>query len=184
MNSPANFGTGEVVRLDNKQSYQRIKMRRNVAKNTLSFSCSKTMSFLRTPTDIWSDLTKEFSFTIDVCASDDNHLLPRYYTIEDSALTKDWEGEIAYVHPLFDGKIGKFVEKAYNTKNLTAVFLLPASTHTKYFHEYFYNNPNCEIRFLRKPNKGFRFGKDDGSEDDVNSIGYIKPLMVVVMRNP
>jgi hypothetical protein len=47
-----------------------------------------------------------------------------------------------------------------------------------------YRNPNCEVRFLRKPNKGFRFGKDDGSADDPDSIGYIKPLMVVVMRNP
>lgn len=159
-------------------------MPRTIAKNTLSFSCSKSMAFLRTPTDLWNDLMNEFAFTIDVCASHENHLLPRYYTIEDNALTKDWAGEIAYVHPLFDGKIGKFVEKAYNTPNLTAVFLLPASTHTKYFHEFFYHNPNCEIRFLRKPNKGFRFGKDDGSEDDPDSIGYIKPLMVVVMRNP
>ena len=159
-------------------------MPRTLAKNTLSFTCSKTMSFLRTPPDLWKDLSAEFPFSIDVCASHDNHLLPRYYTIEDNALTKDWTGEVAYVHPLFDGKIGKFVEKAFHTPNLTAVFLLPASTHTKYFHEFFYTNPNCEIRFLRKPNKGFRFGKDDGSVDDLTSIGYIKPLMVVVMRNP
>ena len=142
------------------------------------------MEYLRTPPDLWAELCKEFNFTIDICASNENHLLPRYYTKEDNALTKDWSGEIAYIHPLFDSKIGKFVEKAYNTKNLTAVFLLPASTHTKYFHDYMYHNPNCEIRFLRKPNKGFRFGKDDGTEDDGTGIGYIKPLMVVIMRNP
>jgi len=157
---------------------------KNIAKNTLSFTCSKSMQFLRTPVDIWNDLMHEFPFTIDICASHENHLLPRYYTIDDSALTKDWSGEIAYIHPLFDGKIGKFVEKAYKTKNLTAVFLLPASTHTKYFHDYFYTNPNCEIRFLRKPKLGFRFGKDDGTIDDPKAIGYIKPLMLVVMRNP
>jgi len=155
---------------------------RRIAKNTLSFSCSKSMEYLRTPPDIWESLSKEFPFTIDICASDDNHLLPRYYTKENDGLKHDWTGEVAYIHPLFDGKIGKFVEKAYNTPNLTAVFLLPASTHTKYFHDYIYNNPDCEVRFLRKPNKGFRFGKDDGSEDDPNSVGYIKPLMVVVMR--
>lgn len=156
---------------------------RRIAKNTLSFSCSKSMEYLRTPAEIWEGLIKEFPFTIDVCASDENHLLPRYYTKEIDALKQDWTGEVAYIHPLFDGKIGKFVEKAFHTKNLTAVFLLPASTHTKYFHDYIYHNPNCEVRFLRKPNKGFRFGKDDGSEDDPNSIGYIKPLMIVVMRN-
>jgi phage N-6-adenine-methyltransferase len=158
-------------------------MKKNIAKNTLSFSCSKSMKYLRTPPDIWTDLLKEFNFTIDICASHDNHLVDRYYTIDDSALNHSWENEIAYIHPLFDGKIGKFVEKAYHTKNITAVFLLPASTHTKYFHEYMYKKPNCEIRFLRKGVKGFRFGHDDGTQDDPNKIGYIKPLMVVIMKN-
>jgi len=155
----------------------------NIQKNTLSFSCSKSMKWLRTPTEIWADLIKEFNFTIDVCASDANHLLPRYYTKENSALNHDWTGEVAYIHPLFDGKIGKFVEKAFHTKNLTAVFLLPASTHTKYFHEYMYKNPNCEIRFLRKGPTGFHFGNDDGSMEE-GKIGYIKPLMLVIMKNP
>ena len=158
-------------------------MPRKIAKNTLSFSCSKSMEFLRTPPDIWESLKAEFPFTIDICASDQNHLLPRYYTKENDGLKKDWTGEVAYIHPLFDSKIGRFVKKAYETPNLTAVFLLPASTHTDYFHSYIYHNTNCEIRFLKKPAKGFRFGKDDGSKDDGKSIGYIKPLMVVVMRN-
>lgn len=157
-------------------------MKRNIAKNTLSFTCSKSMEYLRTPKDIWEELTKEFEFTIDICASVENHLLERYYTKEINGLNQDWNGEVAYIHPLFDGKIGKFVEKAFNSKG-TFVFLLPASTHTKYFHEFFYNKPNVEIRFLRKGVKGFRFGKDDGSEDDLTRIGYIKPLMVCIMRN-
>ena len=157
-------------------------MKKNINKNTLSFSCSKSMKYLRTPVDIWRELKKEFDFTIDICASDENHLLPRYYTIENNALTKDWNNEVAYIHPLFDGKIGKFVEKAYNSKG-TFVFLLPASTHTKYFHDFFYKKENVEIRFLRKPNKGFRFLNDDGSCDDETKIGYIKPLMICVMKN-
>ena len=157
-------------------------MKRNINKNTLSFSCSKSMKYLRTPIDIWDKLKEEFDFTIDICASNENHLLPRYYTIEDNALTKDWNNEIAYVHPLFDGKIGKFVEKASVSKG-TFIFLLPASTHTKYFHEHFYKKDNVEIRFLRKPNKGFRFLNDDGSCDDETKIGYIKPLMICIMKN-
>ena len=155
----------------------------NVSKNTLSFSCSKIMKYLRTPPDIWEKLSAEFNFTCDMCASNENHLLDKYYTIDNSALDKDWNGEIGYVHPLFDGKIPKFVEKAFNSWG-TFVFLLPASTHTKYFHDYFYNNKNVEIRFLKKGVKGFRFGHDDGTEDDPTKIGYIKPLMVCIMRNP
>ena len=154
----------------------------NIAKNTLSFSCSKKMKYLRTPIDIWEDLSNEFDFTCDMCASDENHLIDKYYTIDNSALDKDWTDEIGYVHPLFDGKIGKFVEKAYNTRGFF-VFLLPASTHTKYFHEYLYKRDNVEIRFLRKPVKGFHFGCEDGTPTDPNSLGYLKPLMILIFRN-
>jgi hypothetical protein len=157
-------------------------MKQNISKQTLSFSCSKKMLYLRTPKDIWKDLSEEFKFTCDMCASDENHLLDKYYTIDNSALDKDWTDEIGYVHPLFDGKIGKFVEKAHNSKGLF-VFLLPASTHTRYFHRYLYKRDNVEIRFLEKGTKGFRFGADDGSEDDPKSIGYIKPLMICIMDN-
>ena len=157
-------------------------MNRKNQKNCLSFSCSKSMKYLRTPTDIWEALSTEFSFTLDACASDANHLVDKYYTAENSALDHDWSGDIAYIHPLFDSKIGKFVEKAARTFG-TFVFLLPASTHTKYFHDYFYKRENVEIRFLKKPLKGFRFLNDDGTDDDPDKIGYIKPLMIVVMRN-
>jgi len=140
------------------------------------------MKYLRTPTDIWKDLTDEFDFTVDACASDENHLLPKYYTKDNSCLDKDWTDEVVYCHPMFDIYIPKFVKKAAESK-ATTVMLLPASTHTKYFHDYCYTNDNCEIRFLKKPVKGFRFGHDDGSADEPDKIGYIKPLMILVFKN-
>ena len=155
----------------------------NIAKNTLSFSCSKKMLYLRTPPDIWNVLTDEFNFTLDACASDENHLVEKYYTKEDSCLNHSWEGEIVYLHPLFDSRIGKFITYASQQKNCLIIMLLPAGTHTKYFHEHLYKKENVEIRFLRKPKKGFHFGCDDGTPDDENEIGYIKPLMIVVMNN-
>jgi site-specific DNA-methyltransferase (adenine-specific) len=140
------------------------------------------MRYLRTPIEIWKQLQQEFNFTLDACASDNNHLLPKYYTKENSCLDKDWTNQIVYCHPMFDIYIPKFVEKCYNEK-CTSVMLLPASTHTRYFHKYCYHNPKCEIRFLEKPNKGFRFLNDDGSDDDQSTIGYIKPLMILIFRN-
>lgn len=153
-----------------------------IKKQTLSFQCSKVMEWLRTPPAIWAELTHEFDFTVDVCASHENHLLPRYYTEEEDGLAQDWTGEVVYCHPLFDGKIGRWVEKAFFSKCVT-VLLLPAATHTRYFHRFIHKNPKCEIRFLEKPTGGFRFGKDDGSSDDPKRIGYIKGLMIVVFRN-
>ena len=90
------------------------------------------MKWVRTPKEIWADLSQEFNFTVDCCASHQNHLLPKYYTKEDNSLTKDWTGEVAYIHPMFDNDIPRFVKKAAETKNFTGVFLLPASTHAKY----------------------------------------------------
>ena len=118
-----------------------------------------------------------------MCASAENHLVEKYYTKENSCLDKDWDNEVGYVHPLFDGQIGKFVEKASKSKG-TFVFLLPASVHTKYFHNFFYERDNVEIRFPPRPRFGFRFGKDDGSEDEPTKMGYIKPIMICIMRNP
>ena len=151
-------------------------------KNQLSFSAN-SMKWVRTPKEIWEQLSKEFRFTFDVCASDVNHLLTKYYTKENDGFKQDWSGEVAYIHPLFDTNIWRGVKKAYESKNFTGVCLLPASVHSKYFHEWIYHNPNCEIRFLQKPSReGFRFGHDDG-KPDINRVGYIKPLMVVIFKN-
>ena len=157
-------------------------MKENIAKNTLSFSCSKKMVYLRTPPNIWKDLCKEFEFTCDMCASNENHLIEKYYTKDNSCLDHSWDNEVGYVHPLFDMHIPKYVKKASESKGVF-VFLLPAATHTKYFHDYFYKKDNVEIRFLKKGTKGFRFGADDGTPDDLTKIGYIKPLMICIMRN-
>ena len=165
-------------------------MKRTIAKNTLSFMTSKSYKFIRTPLDIWEQLTNDFKFTIDACASDDNHLLPKYYTKENSCLDKDWTGEVVYCHPMFDMHIGRFVEKCATEKCLS-VMLIPASTHTRYFHNYIYNKKtnkfrkNVEVRFLEKPNRGFNFGHEDGTFEKIKNgkVGYIKPLMVVIFRN-
>ena len=159
-------------------------MKKNIAKNTLSFSCSKSMRFIRTPEDIWNRLKGEYQFTLDACASDQNHLLPRYYTAENSCLDKDWTGEVVYCHPMFDMHIGDFVKKAFESKCIT-VMLLPASVHTRYFHKYIYHNPRCKIEFLEKPKRGFNFGNDDGTLEEIKAgkVGYIKPLMIVIFNN-
>jgi len=154
----------------------------HIAKNTLSFTCSKKMQFLRTPPDLWIRLNDKYHFTLDACASDENHLCEKYYTKDNSCLDKEWTNEIVYLHPLFDTNIGKFVEKAYNEK-CKIIMLLPASTHTRYFHKFIYNNPRARIEFLEKPKNGFRFGKDDGTLDDGLKMGYIKSLMIVEIDN-
>lgn len=164
-----------------------VAEKRVIAKNTLSFAVSKSYKFIRTPAEIWEKLDNEFHFTLDACASDQNHLTRKYYTAETNALDQDWTGEIVYCHPMFDIYIPKFVEKCA-TENCTAVMLLPASTHTRYFHKWIWdkevNRPraNVRVRFLEKPERGFNFGHEDGTIEELGPgrVGYIKPLMVVI----
>ena len=44
------------------------------------------MKWIRTPKSIWDKLSKEFNFTVDACASDKNHLLPKYWTKDNLSL--------------------------------------------------------------------------------------------------
>jgi len=156
------------------------------AMNTYGRTSNLKMKYIRTPKEIWSRLKKQFKFTVDACASDKNHLLDKYWTAEDSALDKNWDNEIVYCHPMYDTKIPKFVEKAFKHKCIT-VFLLPASTHSVYFHKYFWCNKYCKskdnvaIEFLPLTDRqGFKMATDDG---ELPERGYLRPLMIVQVDN-
>ena len=68
------------------------------------------MEFIRTPQEIWHKLLQEYNFTVDACASDKNHLLPKYWTEKNTALDKNWDNEIVYCHPMYDINIPKFIK--------------------------------------------------------------------------
>lgn len=139
------------------------------------------MKWIRTPKSIWENLSKEFNFTVDACASDKNHLLPKYWTEDNSALDKNWDNEVVYCHPMYDIYIPKFIKKAIESKCIT-VFLLPASTNAEYFHKYLYKKQNVDIRFLprEKGGNGYKFYSDDNEDP---KTGYLRPLMIVVIDN-
>ena len=145
------------------------------------------MRYISTPKEIWYILKNEFTFSVDACASHKNFLVKKYWTQEDNALTKDWNNEIIYCHPMYNHFIPKFIEKAFR-HNCLAVFLLPASTNSVYFHTYLWDNINhkpkkdVQIRFLEKPKGlyGYKFLTDD---DEEPKTGYLRPLMIVVIDN-
>ncbi len=45
-----------------------------------------------TPQELFNRLNKEFNFTLDVCASEENAKYPKYYTKEEDALKQEWGG--------------------------------------------------------------------------------------------
>lgn len=112
-------------------------------------------SALGVPDELWDDLSAEFPFTVDACATAANAKLPRFWTKADDGLKQSWEGEVVWCHPLFDRDIILWIQKAVRAKNCTTVFLLPASTDTRWFsliwdHYMHKARPGVEIRFLNK----------------------------------
>ena len=102
-----------------------------------------------TPDELFEILNDEFHFTLDACATDDNHKVDKYFTKMDDGLKQDWSGYRVFCNPPYS-EIGKWVQKAYyeGLKAGTLVCLLiPARTDTRWFHDYILHR--SEIRFIK-----------------------------------
>lgn len=122
-----------------------------------------------TPQAFFDELDKEFHFTLDVCATPENAKCSEYYTEEQDGLSQEWHGTV-WMNPPYGRGIWKWVKKCADYSG-GAVMLLPARTDTKWFHDYIYNNPRAEVRFV-KGRLRFNDGKIDAPF----------PSMVVVLR--
>lgn len=141
--------------------------------NTKTLFSSKKMDWA-TPQDFFDQLNSEFHFTLDPCASDENHKCEKYYTKEQDGLSFSWGGHSVFCNPPYGRSIGVWVEKCYiesQKPNTTIVLLIPARTDTKYFHDYIYEKENVEIRFVKGR---LKFG------DGTNPAPF--PSMVVIFR--
>jgi len=88
----------------------------------------------QTPADLYAALDSEFRFTLDPC--------PNGAT---DGLTRSWEGERVYCNPPYGRGVWRWLEKSKEAD--LAVYLLPARTDTKWWHEQ--AMMASEIRFLR-----------------------------------
>ena len=124
-----------------------------------------------TPKKTYDELNSEFNFNLDPCASDDNHKCDKYYTQETNGLIQSWDNFRVFCNPPYSD-IKNWVKKASEAKGGVVVLLIPSRTDTRYFHEYIYQKPGVEIRFIKGR---LKFG------DAVNSAPF--PSMIVVFRN-
>lgn len=82
-----------------------------------------------TTTEVFEPLNERFRFTIDAAASVSNAVLPRYWTLEDDALTQDWTAERVWCNPPYSS-IKPWVSKAWESVAggcQLVVMLLPAN---------------------------------------------------------
>ena len=102
-----------------------------------------------TPRCLFNELDKEFNFTLDPCCDHNNDKCEKHYTKKDNGLIQDWSNEVVFMNPPYGREIGVWIEKAYkeSLKGAVVVYLIPARTDTRYWHDYIF--PNAEIRFLK-----------------------------------
>lgn len=104
-----------------------------------------------TPQALFDELNKEFWFTFDLAASNDNKKCAHFYTIYDNSLNKDWLklNGCLWLNPPYGRNIGPWVAKGWFAacKGAKIVMLLPARTDTRWFHDFIYTQH--EIRFLK-----------------------------------
>jgi phage N-6-adenine-methyltransferase len=91
----------------------------------------------QTPRPLFKWLQSFISFTVDAAADATNALLPRFWTMQDDALTRSWAGEVVFFNPPFwDVKswVKKAVEEAESGN--PSVGLMPAAFETEWFRTY------------------------------------------------
>lgn len=110
--------------------------------NRALFSCSHET--WRTPTELYAALDREFRFTLDPCPARNPSEagMPLFGT---DGLSISWFGERVYCNPPYGRGIGRWLAKAREAE--LCVFLLPARTDTRWWHEYALSAD--EIRFVR-----------------------------------
>lgn len=126
-----------------------------------------------TPPEFFKVLDAEFNFTLDPCATEENHKCPEYFTASEDGLSQSWAGHRVFVNPPYS-RIRQWVEKAYTEgqkKGTLVVLLIPARTDTRYFHDFIYHR--AEVRFIKGR---LKFGNQK------NSAPF--PSMLVIFRAP
>jgi len=125
-----------------------------------------------TPPDLFAELDREFTFTLDVCSSEDNAKCERFYTRADDGLRQPWSG-VCWMNPPYGRTIGQWVKRAREAASdgTTVVCLLPARTDTAWWHDHVAEHAT-EVRFLRGR---LKFGGSTNSAPFPSAIVVFRP---------
>lgn len=104
-----------------------------------------------TPEEVFIPLSKEFGpFDLDPAADSRNARAPKFYSIEQNGLAKEWTGRV-WLNPPYGKAIAHWMQKAsYEAQEGRAaivVALVPARVDTAWWHDWVQGK--AEVRFLR-----------------------------------
>jgi len=93
-----------------------------------------------TPPDCFAALdARHGPFTLDPCATPENALCSRFFTLADDGLSQPWTGRV-FANPPYGRPLGSWIQKAWESVTSgdaeIVVCLVPARTDTAWWHEY------------------------------------------------
>jgi len=105
-----------------------------------------------TPKKLFEFCVRHFGeFELDLAATKENALAPRFFDEHQDALTQEWSG-LCWCNPPYGRGIAKWVDKAIDEtsrgKTTEIVMLLPARTGVKWFYKLFVNKA-ARIYFIK-----------------------------------
>lgn len=104
-----------------------------------------------TPPELFELYRDRFDLNFDVCATEDNAKCERFWSPEDDALLRPWDGR-CWMNPPYGRGIIQWVHRAAeqiksNPTCEIVVALLPSRTCTEWFHDWVL--PCADIEFIR-----------------------------------
>jgi phage N-6-adenine-methyltransferase len=92
----------------------------------------------RTPPELFAALNDEFDFQLDAAASADNALCPFWYSEQQNALKRPWDGRV-WCNPPYGRQIGHWTAHARGQVECgnaeLVVMLIPSRTDTRWWHD-------------------------------------------------
>ena len=145
------------------------------AGNAARWQRHRTNPVQRTPDGLFRQLDGEFGFTVDAAASALNAKCPRFWTVADDALGRDWSGERVWCNPPFGAGLIHWTRKAWESSRSGAlvVMLVPSATDAAWWHDYV--SAADEIRFIRGR---VAFNSEDGQKQS----NAFFPVSILVFR--
>jgi phage N-6-adenine-methyltransferase len=136
-----------------------------------------------TPQPEFDIINAEFRLNWDVCASDDNHKLPNYFTIQQDGLKQSWKGLRCWCNPRYSDPAPWIRKALWGSQRNCAfvVMLIKADPSTAVWRECI--APYAEVRpFDRR----VKFVKPEGITLSAKNKGQSPdfPSVLVIFRDP
>lgn len=144
--------------------------------NTIRLFGSRNSDEWETPQDKWETWNKEFGFTLNAAATQQNTKCRNYYSLQDNSLMQPWTGRV-WCNPPYS-KIKQFLQKAVIERPNceVIVFLTFANTDTQWFHRYVL--PYAEIRFI----EGRLKFKGINTKGELVQNSAMRPSILIIYR--